>query len=330
MSRLRHAAAFAWVLAVVIGISACSGSTSAVDAHGSEARHIGGLWWLMFGLAVGVYVVVGGFIVIAAVRGRHGTPRRSRISQNMFITVGGLLVPALILLVLAVVTVTTTGALRKAGSNPVRIEVTGERWWWAVRYPSRQIVTANELHIPVGQPVEIGLDSDNVVHSFWVPELAGKVDTIPGQRNVLRFTAEKAGTYLGVCAEFCGIQHAHMGFRVIAQSPGAFERWVTAHAQPPVEPASELAANGALRFQRLPCAGCHTIRGTQAHGTVGPDLTDVGSRATIGAGAVENNASNLARWVRRAQSVKPGALMPNLTLSDEDVQALVVYLESLR
>ncbi|HEY4396108.1 MAG TPA: cytochrome c oxidase subunit II [Acidimicrobiia bacterium] len=330
MSRLRHLAAFAWVLAVVIGISACSGSTSAVDAHGSEARHIAGLWWLMFGLAVGVYVVVGGFIIVAAVRGRSGTPRRSRISQNMFITVGGLLVPALILLVLAVVTVTTTGALRKAGRDPVRIEVTGERWWWAIRYRDRQIVTANELHIPVGQPVEIGLDSDNVVHSFWVPELAGKVDTIPGQRNVLRFTAEKAGAYLGVCAEFCGIQHAHMGFRVIAQSPGAFERWATAHAQPPLEPASELAADGALRFQRLPCAGCHTVRGTQAHGTVGPDLTDFGSRASIGAGAVANNASNLGRWVRHAQSVKPGALMPDLTLSDDDVQALVAYLESLR
>ena len=330
MSRLRHTAVFAWVLAIVIGISACSGSTSAVDAHGSEARHIAGLWWLMFGLAVGVYVVVGGFIIVAALRGRRGTPRRSRISQNMFITVGGVLVPALILLVLAVVTVTTTGALRKAGNNPVRIEVTGERWWWTVRYPDRQIVTANELHIPVGQPVAIGLESDNVVHSFWVPELAGKVDTIPGQRNVLRFTAEKAGTYLGVCAEFCGIQHAHMGFRVIAQSAGAFERWTTAHAEPPREPTSELAADGALRFQRLPCAGCHTVRGSQAHGTVGPDLTDFGSRATIGAGAVENDPSNLARWVRHAQSIKPGVLMPNLTLSDDDVRALVSYLESLR
>ena len=330
MSKLRHAAAFAWVLAAAIGVSACSNSTSAVDAHGSEARHIAGLWWLMFGLAAGVYVVVAGFIIVAAIRGRRGAPRRSRISQSMFITVGGVLVPTLILLVLAVVTVTTTGALRKAGSNPVRIEVAGERWWWSVRYPGRQIVTANELHIPVGQPVEIGLTSDNVVHSFWVPELAGKVDTIPGQRNMLRFTADKAGTYLGVCAEFCGIQHAHMGFRVIAQSPGAFERWATAHSEPPREPASELAANGALRFQRLPCAGCHTIRGTQAQGRVGPDLTDFGSRAGIGAGAVENNSRNLARWVQHAQSIKPGALMPDLTLSDDDVHALVAYLESLR
>jgi cytochrome c oxidase subunit II len=314
----------------VIGVSACSASTSAVDTHGSEARHIAGLWWLMFGLAAGVYVVVAGFIIVAALRGRRGTPRRSRISQSVFITVGGLLVPTLILLVLAVVTVTTTSALRKPASNPVRIEVTGERWWWAVRYPGREIVTANELHIPSGQPVEVGLQSDNVIHSFWVPELAGKVDTIVGQRNVLRFTAEKPGTYLGVCAEFCGIQHAHMGFRVIVQSPGAFGRWVADHTQPPREPASQLAANGALRFQSLPCAGCHTVRGTQAQGKVGPNLTDFGSRATIGAGTVENNPGNLTRWVQHAQSIKPGALMPNLTLSDNDVRALVAYLESLR
>ena len=330
MSRLRHTAAFAWVVAAVLAFAACSDNTSALDAHGSEARHIAGLWWLMFGLAAGVYVVVAGFILVAALRGRRGARSGARFSPNMFIAVGGVVVPTLILLVLAVVTVTTTGALRKAGSDPLRIEVTGERWWWSVRYPGRAIVTANEIHVPVGQPVEIGLDSDNVVHSFWVPELAGKVDTIPGQHNLLRFTAEKTGTYLGVCAEFCGIQHAHMGFRVIAESPGAFERWSAAHASPPREPVSELAARGQARFQALPCAGCHTVRGTEARGKVGPDLTDFGSRATIGAGTRANTPENLERWIQNAQSVKPGALMPDLTLSDDDVRALVAYLESLR
>jgi cytochrome c oxidase subunit II len=330
MSRLRHTAAFAWVLATVLALAACSGGTNSLDTRGSESRHIAGLWWLMFGLAAFVYVVVAGFIVIAAIRGRRGRPAGSRFSPSMLIVVGGVVVPTLILLVLAVVTVTTTDALRKASHDPVRIEVRGERWWWAVSYPRRQIVTANEVHVPVGQPVEMGLVSDNVIHSFWVPELAGKVDTIPGQRNVLRFTAEKQGTYLGVCAEFCGIQHAHMGFRVIAQSPGEFERWAAAHAAPPREPASEEAAQGQVLFQRLPCAGCHTVRGTEARGTVGPNLTDFGSRATIGAEAIKNTPQNLARWVRSAQSVKPGALMPDLTLSDDDVRALVAYLESLR
>ena len=329
MSPLRHTAVFAWVLAATLALAACSGSTDALDAHGSESRHIAGLWWLMFGLAAGVYVVVGGFIVLAAVRGRRGKPFGSRISPSMFIVVGGLVVPTLILLVLAVVTVTTTDALRKPSHDALRVEVQGERWWWEVRYPGRQIVTANEVRVPVGQPVEIGLVSDNVIHSFWVPELAGKVDTIPGQRNVLRFTAEKAGTYLGVCAEFCGIQHAHMGFRVIAQSPGGFERWAAAHATPPLQPESELTAQGQLLFQRLPCAGCHTVRGTEARGKAGPDLTDFTSRATIGAGAVENTPQNLARWIQEAQSIKPGALMPDLTLSGDEVAALVSYLESL-
>jgi cytochrome c oxidase subunit 2 len=330
MSRLRHTAAFAWVVAAALALAACSGSTSALDRDGSESRHIAGLWWLMFGLAAGVYAVVAGFIVVAALRGRRGKPKTSRISSNAFIVVGGVVVPTLILLVLAVVTVTTTAALREPRRDALRIEVEGERWWWAVRYPEQRIVTANEVHVPVGQPVEIGLESDNVVHSFWVPELAGKVDTIPGQRNVLRFTAEKAGTYLGVCAEFCGIQHARMGFRVIAQSPGQFERWAAAQAEPPRQPSSELAAQGQVLFQRLPCAGCHNVRGTEARGTVGPDLTDVGSRATIAAGTVENTSRNLARWIRDAQSVKPGALMPDLTLSDDDTRALVAYLESLR
>jgi cytochrome c oxidase subunit 2 len=330
MSRARHAAAFVWVLAAVLVLAACSGSTEALDSHGSESRHIAGLWWLMFGLAAGVYVVVAGFIVLAAVRGRRGKPAGSRISPSMFIIVGGLVVPTLILLVLAVVTVTTTNALRQPSADALRIEVRGERWWWEVRYPGRRIVTANELRVPVGQPVEIGLVSHNVVHSFWVPELVGKVDTIPGQRNVLRFTAEKAGTYLGVCAEYCGIQHAHMGFRVIAQSPGAFERWAVAHAEPPREPQSEIAAQGQLLFQRLPCAGCHTVRGTEARGKVGPDLTDFGNRATIGAGVEENTPKNLARWIQEAQSVKPGSLMPALTLSGDDVSALVNYLESLK
>jgi cytochrome c oxidase subunit 2 len=329
MSRLRHTAVFAWVLAATLALAACSGSTDALDAHGSESRHIAGLWWLMFGLAAGVYAVVAGFIVLAALRGRRGKPAGSRISPNIFIIVGGVLVPTLILLVLAVVTVTTTNALRKASDDALRVEVQGERWWWEVRYPGRQIVTANEVRVPVGQPVEIGLVSDNVIHSFWVPELAGKVDTIPGQRNVLRFTAEKAGTYLGVCAEFCGIQHAHMGFRVIALSPGAFERWAAARAAPPRQPDSEVTAQGQLLFQRLPCAGCHTVRGTEARGKVGPDLTDFTSRATIGAGAAGNTPKNLARWIREAQSIKPGALMPDLTLSDDDVAALVSYLESL-
>jgi cytochrome c oxidase subunit 2 len=174
------------------------------------------------------------------------------------------------------------------------------------------------------------LTSADVVHSFWVPQLAGKVDTIPGQTNTLRFTARAPGAYRGMCAEFCGIQHAHMGFIVRVESAGDFDRWLTQHSRPPLEPASEAAAEGQAVFNAQSCAGCHTIDGSPAPGAIGPNLTDLGERATIGAGTLTNTPSNLAHWIQDAPGVKPGVLMPKLTLSSRDVNAIVTYLESLK
>jgi cytochrome c oxidase subunit 2 len=178
--------------------------------------------------------------------------------------------------------------------------------------------------------VEIGLDSDNVIHSFWVPELAGKVDLIPGQRNLLRFTPRTPGTYLGECAEFCGLEHARMGFEVIVQTPTDFDRWLTRKRIAPSAPESEAALEGETVFQRQACAGCHTVRATAAQGTVGPDLTDFGERSTIGARTVPNTSSNLAAWISDAQHFKPGALMPPIDLSARDLHNLVAYLETLK
>jgi cytochrome c oxidase subunit 2 len=193
------------------------------------------------------------------------------------------------------------------------------------------VATANEIHIPVGQTVDIALTSDNVIHSFWVPELAGKLDTIPGQVNHLRLKATRAGVYRGECAEFCGIQHANMNFSVIAQAPADFDLWLSRRTSGAgIAPSSDAAEAGELVFMREACAGCHTIRGTGAVGTVGPDLTDFGSRASIGSGTVPNTADNLARWITDSQTIKPGNLMPPLTLSPSDVNALVTYLEGLK
>src|SRR5207249_1675576 len=172
-------------------------------------------WWLMFGLAAGVYVVVAGFILYASTRGRRAGAGSSRLHDNWFIWLGGVVVPFLILVVLAIVTVQTTSALRNPSRDALHVEVVGELWWWSVRYPATDVATANEIHLPAGQPVEITLKSDNVVHSFWVPELAGKEDLIPGQTNHLEFTADHVGRYTGRCAEYCGLQHAHMGFDVV-------------------------------------------------------------------------------------------------------------------
>lgn len=326
--------AFALTVVLLLFLVACSTTkrTPAItDPKGTEAHTIAGVWWLMCGLAAGVYVIVGGFILVAAFRGR-GTEagRPSRIRDNTFIWVGGIIVPALILLVLGAATVHASNTLRRPEKNPLRIEVLGERWWWAVTYPDLHITTANEVHIPVGRPVEIGLDSDNVIHSFWVPQLGGKLDLIPGQHNVWRMKATKEGTFRGECAEYCGLQHAKMNFLVVAQSAASFDTWALRHQQPPPAPDNQLAANGQLVFMRAPCAGCHTIRGTTATGTIGPDLSDIGSRQTLGANTVANTEANLSGWIADSQTMKPGNLMPPIPLSSTDLQSLIAYLRSLK
>jgi cytochrome c oxidase subunit 2 len=212
-------------IALLVGIGLCLAacgndkSPSALDAHGDEAKRIAGVWWLMFGLAAVVYVVVAGFVIAASLRGRHvkAEDRERTIRDDLFIWAGGIIVPIAILALLAVVTVHTGAALRNPKAGELRVEVVGERWWWRVRYTDPNFETANEIHLPVGRPVAIGLSSDNVIHSFWVPQLASKVDTVPGQHNVLRFTPQKVGVYRGLCAEFCGIQHAKMQFLVIVE-----------------------------------------------------------------------------------------------------------------
>lgn len=323
------------VLALVILTTfvACSTkhSPAITDPKGPEAHTINGIWWLMCGLASAVYLIVGGFIVVAALRGRRtegGKP--SRIRDSTFIVVGGLLVPSVILLVLGASVVYASNNLRQPEKDPLRIEVVGKRWWWAVSYPGQGITTANEVHIPVGRPLEIGLDSDNVVHSFWVPQLGGKVDLIPGQHNIWRVKATKPGTYRGECAEYCGLEHARMNFLVVAQTAADFDAWVVRHKPAPTGPTDQLAATGQMVFEREPCAGCHTIRGTTANGTIGPDLTDIGSRLTLGANTVPNTDGYLGGWIVNSQTIKPGNLMPPIPMSADDLHALIAYLRSLK
>jgi cytochrome c oxidase subunit 2 len=321
------------VLAVGVGltVAGCGGGHSFLDAKGSEADRIASVWWLMFGLAAAVYVVVAGLILYAATRGRRKHGEESSLGEHRFIWIGGVLVPAVILAVLAVVTVSSTSALRSSSRDELHIDVVGKLWWWEVRYPGTGVVTANEIHIPRGTPIDFHLTSDNVIHSFWVPQLAGKMDTIPGQPNDLEFTANTVGRYRGQCAEFCGLQHAHMGVEVVVDTPADYGRWLARRERVPLEPASEEAAAGALVFQREACAGCHTIRGTSAHGTLGPDLTDVGSRARLGADTLLNTPENMRAWIRDAQSFKSGISMPSFgSLSDRDVASVAAYLESLK
>jgi cytochrome c oxidase subunit 2 len=321
----------ALVVVALTAAAGCGGSSpSMLDHHGPEAKRVAGVWWLMFGLAAVVYVIVAGLIFVALLRGRRARNGTSRLDETAFIVVGGVIVPVLILAVLAVVTVTTTRALRNPERGELAVHVTGNDWWWDVTYGGTNVRTANEIHVPVGRTVDVALSSADVVHSFWVPQLAGKVDVIPGQTNHLRFRASQAGTYLGECAEFCSLGHALMRFVVIAQPPDEFERWLTRRGAMSTAPTSEEEADGERVFMSQSCAGCHTIRDTQATGRFGPDLTDFGARGWIGAITLRNTRSNLEDWIRDSQHAKPGNLMPPIRLSRRQLDAVVAYLEGLK
>jgi cytochrome c oxidase subunit 2 len=332
MTRQRwRAMAMAAMVAAAAG--ACGRNSPSIAVRdGSESKAITGVWWLMFALAAAVYAVVGGLVIASLLRGKRKTrpesPRPAR--DNAFIVIGGIVVPIAILMLLAAVTVRTTTHLRNPRAGELRINVTGRRWWWEVRYPDAGVTTANEIHVPVGRQVDIRLRTTDVIHSFWVPRLAGKVDTIPDQTNDLRVTARRAGTYLGECAEFCGLQHANMRFTVIAEAPADFGRWLSRRGAVTATPSNDEQALGQVAFEREACAGCHTIRGTTASGIVGPDLSDFGERRSIGAGTVPNTPARLAAWIANAQSLKPGIIMPPFALDPREVDALVAYLESLK
>jgi cytochrome c oxidase subunit 2 len=316
------------VLLALLMLAGCAGSPSALDPQSPEARHISGLWWLMFVMAAVVYVIVGGLVLHAMFRRRRSEHVSERFRHRL-IVYGGLLIPIAILAVVAVFTVRTTNALvPRAGT--VQIDIAGEQWWWRITYPDLGVTTANELHIPVGQRVEVSLTSNDVIHSFWVPQLGGKTDLIPGQVNHVSFTADHAGTYRGQCAEFCGIEHARMAILVIADEPTTFDRWVRDQRHEGAQPSDPLGTRGQQLFVDRACAGCHTVTGTSAAGTLGPDLSHVGSRSTIAAVTLPNTSSNMARWLAHTQGVKPGNRMPQIDLTAGEVDALVAYLETLR
>jgi cytochrome c oxidase subunit 2 len=279
-------------------------------------------------MASAVFLIVATFIVVGLVTGRKDNP--GKLSDHRFILWGGVIVPFAILTVVAGLTVAFTRDLSSAGSGtPLHVEVTGHRWWWSVRYPDTGFTTANEMRVPTGRPIEVSVRAVDVIHSFWVPQVAGKTDAIPGQPNHMVFEVDKPGLYWGECAEFCGIQHTHMAIAVVALSPGDFATWQARHRTPPAT-TTKAARVGRSTFLHLSCAGCHTISGTSAHGTVGPQLTDLGERHSLGGGALPNTPANLREWLLHTQTVKPGSLMPTLDLTRRQVDQLASYLTTLK
>ncbi|WP_420634611.1 cytochrome c oxidase subunit II [Candidatus Palauibacter sp.] len=330
--------AFAAVLLClgVLVIQGCGGEypQSALHPGSDSATRLDRLFDQIFWWAVGVFVVVEGILVytIFRFRERPGGRRPRQVHGHVLLEVGWTLAPALILVAIAIPTMQTIFVIDRATDDPdaLVVEVIGRRWWWEFRYPELGIVTANEAHLPVGRTVDLRLRSADVLHSFWVPRLAGKRDLVPGKENQLWFRPDSVGVFPGQCAEFCGTAHALMGMRVIVDEPADFESWAQANAGSSVTPADAEARAGRGVFMANACVSCHSVRGTPAEGRFGPDLTNFGSRLTIASGVLENTPANLTRWLDSTQHVKPGNLMPEVQLSATQIRQLVAYLGSLR
>jgi len=332
-----------WLLAA-LGLVALVAAGCASDAPqdflnnqaGPRAERADSLWDITFAIAVVVFVIVEGLIVFALVRFRQRPGREAKqFHGNTRVEIALTVVPALILAGLAVPTVDTIFDLDKRPDDAMDITVVGHQFWWEYRYPDLDLVTANELHIPVGTPVFLSIEgaTDDVIHSFWVPRLGGTQDVVPGRTNTLILEADEAGVYLGQCKEFCGLSHANMRLRVHADPPDEFERWVSEQQQPAAEPTDATAQRGRELFLQSACIGCHAIEGTDAAATVGPDLTHLASRDTFASGMFELNEARLRAWVADAPAEKPGVLMPSglreMGLNQEDVAAIVSYLLTL-
>lgn len=307
-------------------------SPSIFNPQGPAANMVANLSWLMFGLAGAVFLLVMGVLILGLVRSRPGVSvHESNPAQDRrFIIFGGLLMPAVVLGIVYVSAIWTMRALAApAEADEIVVEIVGHQFWWEIHYPDFEVTTANEIHIPAGQPVRLRLASADVIHSFWVPELHGKIDLIPGQVNGFWLQADEPGVYLGFCAEFCGIQHAKMLLRVIAEPPERFAAWLEHQAGPAAAVTTPELEEGQQVFFESGCINCHTVRGTNASGTEGPDLTHLASRLTLAAGILENNRGNLGGWVVNPQHLKPGNHMPPSNLTGPELQALLTYLESL-
>lgn len=318
------------LLLALAGGASCAGEPSVLDPAGETAQDLASLWWLMLVLGGAVWALVMVVLVRAVVMSRRGGRQSGFWSGAPLVAAGGLVLPAIVLVPLLVVVFSVAeGLSNEPAEGDLRIEVEGEQFWWRVTYPGSGAVTANEIHVPVGRPVTLVLTSRDVIHSFWVPNVAGKTDLIPGETTHLRFRVDRPGTYRGACAEFCGLQHAQMRILLVAQPAPEFERWAAATAEPAAEPRGALAEAGGRVFSAVGCASCHTVRGTSASGQTGPDLTHLAGRQTIGAGAAPNTRGHLAGWIVDAQGLKPGSEMPAQRLEPDQLEALLAYLEGL-
>jgi cytochrome c oxidase subunit 2 len=323
-------------LLLLAGCGQSQGGQSTLHGESDQTRKIIHLWW---GMLVAAGVVFAGALLMLAIawrrRTREGLPV---VGEDEDVSTGlvvgfGIVIPVACLVALffiADIGVVNATSSPKPGQTKLNVSVVGHQWFWEVRYPGTNAVTANEIHIPVKTPVNVRLTSADVVHSFWVPELNKKVDMLPGHPNSIELYADHVGVYRGQCAEFCGLQHAHMAMAVYADPPARFKAWLANMSKPLAPPASPQARTGEQVFLTQQCESCHTIRGTSARGRIGPDLTHLQTRRTLAALTIPNTKGYLGAWVDDPQHFKPGNRMPGLGLSGPQLQQLVAFLEGLR
>ena len=333
VSLVAHAASLSVCVGALL-VAGCSGPQSALDPAGRGAERIAALFW---GMTVGAAVIWLALIGLAVYTIRIQHEAHSRRAADLLIIGGGAVLPTVVLTgLLAYGLAALPELVGPVPAGTLQIAVAGEQWWWRVRYltaggSSVAVELANEVRLPVGKPVEFHLESPDVIHSFWVPALGGKIDMIPGRTNRLVLEPTRTGVFRGACAEYCGTSHALMSLYVVVLEPADFAAWLAAQQAPAQPPVLPLAERGQELFLANGCNACHTVRGTPADGVVGPDLTHVGSRLSLGAGILPNDPEAFRRWIAHTGNVKPEVLMPAFgMLPPEDVEALAAYLDGLQ
>ena len=346
MPSVKHAAARR--LLRIIGLAAVGAlgvaflaSCGAVDTpqtmlfpRSDNNQVISGLFAPLTWLAIVIFIIVQGLLLYSVYRFRVRDDDDSippQVHGNTRLEIAWTIAPSIVVVIMLILTYQAMAKIEAAPpDDALRVRVIGHQWWWEVHYPDLDLVTANEIHIPIDRPVYFELESNDVIHSFWVPRLMGKRDLMPGSTNTIWFTPTEEGLYLGQCAEYCGTAHAQMRYHVVVESETAFNKWVARQRQDAVEVTGD-AAEGAQLFVSRACVTCHTIRGTDAIGTIGPDLTHVASRAFIAGGIMENNRDNVSAWLRDPLGLKPGnkMILP-IELSEEDIRLLTAYVMALK
>ena len=330
----RPGATPALIALVLVGalLPGCRDMQSALAPLGPEAARVAALWWVLFAGAVAIFTAVIAFTALAM----FGATRwRTALAGERAIVAGGVVFPLVTLTALLVYGVLVMrGNAAADAPAPIRLTVVGEQWWWRVIYrgpDGETFESANEVRIPAGRRADIALVSADVIHSFWVPNLAGKVDMIPGRTNRITIEADRPGVSRGQCTEYCGGAHALMAFNVVAMEPGEYERWLAVEAAPAPGPRDAVEEHGRLIFRSNGCGACHAIRGTEARGVLGPDLTHLGSRISLAAGILPNDVEAIGRWIASSQHIKPENKMPPFDIfSDEELAALSQYLSGLK